>query len=101
MKSYDIFHISGYDELFLMIHERIPVHAGDIQPAMWRYRARITLEHLAHALQQNNDKTLVILKEFLRLVSMTIIIFIILLLRLAGSIKTIIVSDCLMYRSQC
>ena len=56
-----------------MIHEMIPVQAGDIKPAMWRYRARITLEHVAHALEQHPDKTLVILKEFLRLVSMTIV----------------------------
>ena len=88
MKSYDVFYISEHDDLFFMIYERTPVHAGDIQPAMWRYRARITLEHLAHALQQNTDKTLVILKEFLRLVSMTIIIFIILLLSVVGSINT-------------
>ena len=90
MKSYDIFHISGHDDLFFMIYEKISVHAGDIQPAMWRYRSRITLEHLAHALQQNTDKTLVILKEFLRLVSMTIILFIILLLSVVGSINTLL-----------
>ena len=47
------------------------MHAGDLQPAMWRYRARITLEHLAHALQQNTRKDLVVLKEFLRLVTIT------------------------------
>jgi len=37
---------------------------------MWRYRARITLEHLAHVLQQNISMSLKILKEFLRLVSL-------------------------------
>ena len=37
---------------------------------MWRYRARITLEHLTHALQQNTSKDLVVLKEFLRVVSL-------------------------------
>ena len=47
------------------------MHAGDLQPAMWRYRARITLEHLTHALQQNTRKDLVVLKEFLRLVTIT------------------------------
>ena len=45
------------------------MHAGDIQPAMWRYRARITLEHLTHALQQSTGKSLALLKEFLRLVT--------------------------------
>ena len=40
---------------------------------MWRYRARITLEHLAHALQQNTRKDLAVLKEFLRLVSLAIV----------------------------
>ena len=69
----DIFHILEHDALFFMIYEKIPVHAGDLQPGMWRYRARITLEHLAHALQQNADKSLVILKEFLRLVSTIIV----------------------------
>ena len=37
---------------------------------MWRYRARITLEHLTHVLQQNTSKDLVVLKEFLRVVSL-------------------------------
>ena len=49
------------------------MHAGDIQPAMWRYRARITLEHLSHALEQNAGNTFIILKEFLRLVSIVVI----------------------------
>ena len=62
--------ISEHDILFLTIYEKIPVRTGDIQPAMWRYRARITLEHLAHALQQNTGKDLVVLKEFLRVVSL-------------------------------
>ena len=38
---------------------------------MWRYRARITLEHLTHALQQSTSKSLALLKEFLRLVTIT------------------------------
>ena len=38
---------------------------------MWRYRARITLEHLAHTLQQSTSKSLALLKEFLRLVTIT------------------------------
>ena len=62
--------LSGHDDLFFTIYEKIPVLSGSIHPAMWRYRARITLEHLTHALQQKTaERGLVILKEFLRLVS--------------------------------
>ena len=49
---YVINHTSGHDDLFFTIYEKIPVQSGNIHPAMWRYRARITLEHLTHALQQ-------------------------------------------------
>ena len=66
--------ISEHDILFFTIYEKIPVRAGDIQPAMWRYRARITLEHLAHALQQSTRKSLALLKEFLRLVTITAVL---------------------------
>ena len=73
-KSFNLFYNGcvylEHDILFFTIYEKIPVHAGDIQPAMWRYRARITLEHLAHALQQSTSKDLVVLKEFLRVVSL-------------------------------
>ena len=62
-----------HDDLFFTIYEKLPVHTGDIQPAMWRYRARITLEHLTHALQQNNSKDLFVLKEFLRVVSLAVV----------------------------
>ena len=66
--------VSEHDILFLTIYEKIPVRSGDIQPAMWRYRARITLEHLAQVLQQSTSKSLSLLKEFLRLVNITIIL---------------------------
>ena len=48
----------------------MPVRHGDIQSAMWRYRTRITLEHLTHIVQQNTGKGLKILKQFLHLVSL-------------------------------
>ena len=41
---------------------------------MWRYRARITLEHLSHALQQITGKSLALLKEFLRLVNIITVV---------------------------
>ena len=69
-------HSSGHDDLFFTIYEKIPVQSGDLQPAMWRYRARITLEHLTHALQQRTiGKGYVILKEFLRLVSILSVVY--------------------------
>ena len=66
--------VSEHDILFSTIYEKIPVRSGDIQPAMWRYRARITLEHLAHVLLQRTNKSLSLLKEFLRLVNIAIIL---------------------------
>ena len=69
-----MFLYSEHDDLFFMIYEKLPVCTGDVQPALWRYRARITLEHLAHALQQSTNKSLTLLKEFLRLVSITILL---------------------------
>ena len=61
--------LSGHDDLFFTIYEKIPVQSGNLHPAMWRYRARITLEHLTHALQERTaGRGIVILREFLRLV---------------------------------
>ena len=69
MHNCDYHHLE-HDALFFTIYEKIPVHSGDIQPALWRYRTRITLEHLTHILQQNTGKGLKILKQFLHLVSL-------------------------------
>jgi len=67
---HNYFFNTEHDALFFTIYEKMSVHGGDIQPALWRYRTRITLEHLTHIVKQNTGKGLKILKQFLDLVSL-------------------------------
>ncbi len=66
-------HIEGFvllvdhDRLFLAVYEHVKVVDSGIEPHLWTYRSRITLEHLALTLERKNfTKKHPILHEFLQ-----------------------------------
>ena len=60
-------HSSEHDQLFYLVYERVQVVEGSLDPHLWAYRSRITLEHLRQNLQQQNmKKKYPILHEFLQ-----------------------------------
>ena len=55
-----------HDPLFYLVYERMgEVVEGSLEPHLWGYRPRITLEHLTRYMQQQKKK-FPILKEFLK-----------------------------------
>ena len=60
-----------HDQLFFLVYERMElVNKSSIQPHLWTYHSRITLEHLAQTLQEKKmKKEHPILYEFLQAVS--------------------------------
>ena len=62
---------SEHDRLFFLVYERVELmNQSSIQPHLWTYRSRITLEHLAQTLQEKKMKERhPILYEFLQAVS--------------------------------
>ena len=62
---------SEHDRLFFLVYEHVEVmNQSSIQPHLWTYRSRITLEHLAQTLQEKRMKERhPILYEFLQVVS--------------------------------
>ena len=60
-------HSSEHDQLFYLVYERVQVVEGSLNPHLWAYRSRITLEHLRQNLQQQNmRKKCPILHAFLQ-----------------------------------
>ena len=58
---------SEHDQLFYLVYERVQVAEGSLDPHLWAYRSRITLEHLRQNLQQRNmEKKCPILHAFLQ-----------------------------------
>ena len=49
-------HSSEHDQLFYLVYERVQVVEESLDPHLWAYRSRITLEHLRQNLQQQNMK---------------------------------------------
>ena len=64
------FFILEHDQLFFLAYERVDLmNQSSIQPHLWTYRSRITLEHLAQTLQEKKMKERYpILHEFLQAV---------------------------------
>ena len=61
--SYTCF--TEHDPLYYLVYERTPVAKGSLEPHLWGYRPRITLEHLTRYMQQQKKK-FPILEEFLK-----------------------------------
>ena len=59
-----------HDQLFFLVYEHMELmNQSSIQPHLWTYRSRITLEHLAQTLQEKKMKEKhPILYEFLQAV---------------------------------
>jgi len=48
------------------VYERVQLTKGSLDPHLWAYRFRITLEHLSQTLQQQNMKKCPVLHAFLQ-----------------------------------
>ena len=48
------FSFSEYDQLLYLVYEHVQVAEGNLDPHLWAYHSRITLEHLRQYLQQQN-----------------------------------------------
>ena len=59
-----------HDQLFYLVYERMKVSEGSIEPHLWSYRQRVSLDHLGQTLQEKNlREKYPILHEFLQVVS--------------------------------
>ncbi len=45
-----------HDQLFYLVYERVKVKEGNMEPHLWSYRQRISLEHLGQTLQEKKLK---------------------------------------------
>lgn len=53
-----------HDRLFYVVHEKVQLPPNEVQPHLWSFRSRITLEHLLQILHTRKE-TYAILNEFL------------------------------------
>ena len=60
-----------HDQLFFLVYEKVKYMKDNLEPHLWTYRSRITLEHLRQSLHntQKLTKMYPILHEFLQAVS--------------------------------
>lgn len=65
----NIYYNAEHDQLFYLVYERVKVQEGNMDPHLWTYRQRISLEHLGQTLQERELKDRYpILHEFLLMV---------------------------------
>lgn len=58
-----------HDQLFYLVYEKVAYKEESLEPHLWTYRSRITLEHLRQTLQEERMKEKYpILSEFLQAV---------------------------------
>lgn len=70
-----VVHTTEHDQLFYLVHEKVKVQEQNIEPHLWSYRQRISLEHLGQTIQGKNLKEkFPILHEFLQKVVFKIVI---------------------------
>ena len=62
-----IFSCTEHDLLFYLAYERIKVNERCLEPHLWTYRSRITVDHLRNSVR--GEKTVKILDAFLQAVS--------------------------------
>ena len=59
-----------HDQLFFLVYEKVKYTKDNLEPHLWTYRSRITLEHLRQSFHDKKlMKTYPILYEFLQAVS--------------------------------
>ena len=63
-------HHVDHDRLFFLVYEKVKYTKDNLEPHLWTYRSRITLEHLRQSLYDKKlTKMYPILHEFLQAVS--------------------------------
>ena len=75
--TFTLSHAPEQDRLFNLVFEKVPVkEGGTLQPHLWTYRSRITLEHLTQTLHQWDMKDKCpILFSFLQEVNLTFLLW--------------------------
>ena len=64
-------HLAGQDKLFRIVYEKSNVKMKTLDPHLWSYRQRVSLEHLGQTLLDETSKEKYpILHEFLKVVSL-------------------------------
>lgn len=67
--------ITDHDQLFYLVYEKVKVSEGNMEPHLWSYRQRISLEHLGQTLLEKKLKVKYpILYEFLQKVSLELLL---------------------------
>ena len=60
---------ADHDQLFYLVYEKVRYKEESLEPHLWTYRSRITLEHLRQTLQEEKMiEKYPILSEFLQAV---------------------------------
>ena len=59
----------GHSRMFYLVYEKAEVSSGSLEPHLWSYHQKISLEHIGQTIQEKklNDKC-PILHEFLQMV---------------------------------
>ncbi len=55
-----------HDQLFYLVYEKVQVNEDSMEPHLWSYRPRISLEHLGQTIQEKKLIKCPILHEFLQ-----------------------------------
>ena len=59
----------GHSEMFYHIYEKVKVDSDSLEPHLWSYRQRISLEHIGQTLREKKlHEVCPVLHEFLQLV---------------------------------
>ena len=61
--------VAEHDQLFYLAYERVKVDEGRLEPHLWSFRSRITVDHLRSSLMQQKKVSVKILDAFLQDVS--------------------------------
>ena len=67
-----IYNVAEHDQLFYLAYERVKVDEGKLEPHLWSFRSRITVDHLRSSLMQQKKISVKILDAFLQDVSLVV-----------------------------
>ena len=69
----NLFCCTEHDQLFYLVYEHVSVKRGSLEPHLWTYRQRISVEHIRQTLQEKKlREKYPILHEFLQMVQNTL-----------------------------
>ena len=73
---FPLHYATDHDQLFFLVYEKMAINSNSMEPHLWSYRQRISLEHLGQTLQEQKLKEkFPILHEFLQAVSLFFFIY--------------------------